>query len=1128
MSASCKYCLALFMVLLCHFCQAQFESFNQMSFNRFNTQHGLSQASVNCILEDSKGFLWFGTDDGLNRFDGSRFRIFRHLQGDSSSIMGNNVQAIFEDEQANIWIGTSEGLARFDRTTEKFTLYFLPGYEYYTCSDIAFDPKRNRLWIASGVQGVTYLDMSTGLVHLYEHILLRGVNVLKVERVNDKLYAGTQEHGLITIDLSSDKVEPIQFKEASRASVNYPIRALVARDNDLWLGTEGGGVIQYNTETKSIRALTKKNNLLSDDKIWALAVSDDQRIWIGTDGGGLTVYDVNTNTSSFYRHAEYNPRSLSSNTIRSLIVDRHDDIWIGTFNGGVSYYSNFNINFLSFQKDPLDETSLRHDAVLTFYEDKNGIVYLGTDGGGLMYLKDSKFYRYEFPAGVETPPVILCISPTASGGFMLGTYQNGFYYIAPDKQVIQYKNNPGDSTSISSNIVWDIAEDVNGDVWMATEMGINRFNKKKKNFTHLENRTAEDNPQVFTGDFIQSLLIDKHSRVWGGMYGMLLMYDLNNGKVRTFMSTNNSSTGVPNKQILSLCEDRVREDVIWFSARGEGLVSYDVKRDSFSIITEKEGLPNSLVYALDSDRDGVIWMTTNKGLVRYDPARDEFFTFGNDFGVNVEPFNDNAVYQTNKGHLLFGGSNGFVAFTPATPDFTKRQFDVSFTGFQLFNEEVKIDNHILSRSIIEEDEIELSHDKAKFITFNFSALQFLAPSSIRYQYKLEGFDTTWYEAENHTVSFINLLPGNYNLHVKAGYGSGFWGNERMLTIRIIPPWWSTWFARAGGVVLFLFLGYAILRYRTYNLKKRKLQLERIVAEQNREIRGKNVELESQNQELLRHNEELTTQRETIRIQNEMLSQAKAELQQVNQSLESQVQQRTEKLNDTITVLNKTIKELDAFLYSASHDLVAPLKSVIGLVNLARTEDTERKLTPYLDHIENTVRKLEGVIHTLMQHSYNAKAADQRHVADLKGLVVETIAEQQFMPEAKRIQFNIDFDKAFISTDIPRMKIVLSNLIGNAIKYHDPDKEHNRVDISFHKNGERWKMVMQDNGIGIERSRIDRIFDMFYRATESAKGSGLGLYIVKETIERLGGEIYVESQSREGTKFILEFPLINGE
>jgi signal transduction histidine kinase/ligand-binding sensor domain-containing protein len=1129
MSASRKYSLAFCMALFCHVSYSQFESSNQMSFNRLNTQDGLSQASVNCILQDSKGFLWFGTDDGLNRFDGSRFRIFRHLQGDSSSIMGNNIQAIFEDEKNNIWIGTSEGLALFDRTTEKFTRYYLGGYEYYTVSDLAFDSHRNRLWIASNTEGILYLDLATGILHIYENQGLRGVTAIKVKKVTDTLLVGTQEHGLMAIDLSSNALTKVQFNDQTKDAVlAFPVRALFARNNQVWVGTQGGGIVQFDVKTNESKLFSVKNNLLSDDKVWAIATTDNEKIWIGTDGGGLTVYHVKSNSSSFYKHSEYNPRTLSSNTIRSLIVDKNNDIWLGTFNGGVSYHSNFNINFLSFHKDPLDAHSLRHEAVLSFMEDSHGVVYVGTDGGGLTYMKNGEFFPFEFPNNVETPSVILSIDSTDDGGLLLGTYQNGFYFITPGHQIVQYKNNPNDSTTISSDIVWDIDEDVNGDIWLATEMGLNRFNRKKGDFTHLDNITKEDNPQLFTGDFIQSLLIDSKQRLWGGMYGMLLMYDMKSGIVKNFLSTNGTDVGVPNKQILSICEDPSRSDAVWFSARGEAVVMYDIASNQFSIISEKQGLPNSLVYALRADLNGIVWMTTNKGLVRYNPGKHEFFTFANEFGINVEPFNDNAAYSTKNGYLLFGGANGFIAFIPSKPDFKERQFEVSFTGFQLFNEEVKIDNQILERSITEEDEIELSHEKARFISFNFSALQFLAPSSIRYQYKLEGFDTTWYEAENRTVSFINLLPGDYKLHIKAGYGAGFWGKERVLSIRIVPPWWMMWYARGAGVVLFLFLGYAILRFRTYNLKKRKLQLERIVAEQNRAIRSKNVELESQNQELLRHNEELTTQRETIRVQNEMLSEAKAELQQVNQSLESQVQQRTERLNDTISVLNKTIKELDAFLYSASHDLVAPLKSVIGLVNLARAEDADRKLTPYLDHIENTVRKLEGVIHTLMQHSYNAKAADQRHVADLRGLVTEAIAEQQFMPEAKRIKFNIDFDKAFISTDIPRMKIILSNLIGNAIKYHDPEKENNTVDISFHRNGERWSMVLQDNGIGIERSRINRIFDMFYRATESAKGSGLGLYIVKETIERLGGEIVVESEARQGTKFTLEFPLISAD
>jgi ligand-binding sensor domain-containing protein/signal transduction histidine kinase len=1119
-----SFWLVLSFLYVWHPGQAQFSAFNnQLFFKKINTKDGLSQASVNCILHDSKGFMWFGTEDGLNRYDGSKFRIFRNIPGDSSSLIGNNIQSLLEDHDGNIWIGTSEGLSRFDRHREKFTMYPLKGNDYYSCFDIHLDSVKSQLWLSSGLDGVCYLDMKTGVIHRFEHDRLKEENVLRIEKIGNTLYVGTQEHGIITINVETKQSEDITLAKLNGMTVKPPIRALQADGSALWVGTEGMGVFRINTETKDVKSFTKKDGLLSDDDVWAIAITHDKKLWFGTDGGGATLLDSETMKAIFFTHSDYNNNTLSSKTIRSIQIDRNHDVWFGTFNGGVNYYSNFNINFLSFRKDPLDPASLSHNAVLSFCE-RNGNLYVGTDGGGLNYLSNGKFQRYQFPAGMEPPSVILCLRNTRNGGMMIGTYQGGLYFISADNRVQRFKNNPADSTTISSDIVWDIAEDADGNFWLATELGLNRLNTATGDFTHYKNRRPEDSPEVFNNDYMQSILIDSEQALWAGLYGILMTYDLKTQTVKRYMGYFSKDGYIPNKQILSLRPDPREKGVIWFSARGEALVRFDKKTEKVKLITEQEGLPNNLVFALEFDTKGDVWLSTNKGLVQYSPATNEFFTFDESFGVDIEPFNDNAAHRSAQGYMLFGGANGFTAFKPSEINLNNRKFKVTFTSFQLFNDEVEIDKKILDKSIGETDVIELPYDKARFITFEFSALQCRSPSSIRYQYMLEGFDTAWHEADEKRVSFMNLLPRDYKLHVRAGYGHNVWGDDHVLAIHVIPAWWMTWSARVAALLLFLFMGYAFFRYRTYKLKQRKLELEKIVAEQNREIRHKNMELESQNEELTQHNEELLSSRETISLQNQMLNDAHQKLQEINQSLEFLVQQRTEKLNETINRLNKTIKELDAFLYSASHDLVAPLKSVLGLVNLARVENSNQSLNSYFDHIETTVRKLEGVIHTLMQHSYNAKGVSQKQEIDMNALVRESISELQFMPEAKRLKFELALNDAIVKTDIPRMKIILSNLIGNAIKYHDPRKEVNTVSIQYVRNGQHWKLVLQDNGIGIQESRMNRIFDMFYRATESAKGSGLGLYIVKETVERLEGEIKVESEYGFWTRFTLTFPI----
>lgn len=1085
------------------YCSAQFTNFSDNDFfKRFNTKDGLSQASVNCILRDSKGFMWFGTDDGLNRFDGNQFKIFRNLPDDSTSIFDNTILSLREDEYGNIWIGTTEGLNLFDRHLEKFQVFRLKGKNYLSCPDLKMDADKKMLWLAAGPDGVAFVDIQTKKLHQLQFNELRNLNVIRIEKIKNKLYVGTLENGLFSLDITTKKAEKIKLP-FTNGNKQYTIRALMGDGNTLWVGTEGGGLIQFNTETRETRTYTSRDGLLSDDKVWSLGLLDE-KIWVGTDGGGLTILDPNKGTSFHHLYSLYNDRTISGNTVRSMLIEPTGDVWLGTYNGGVSYKPHLDINFLSFKKDPLNSSSLPHNAVSSFYEDGN-LLWIGTDRGGLAYLKNGTFTRYKFPANVEDPEVILCMHKTKRGDFFVGTYQQGLYRITADKKVIQYRQNLQDSLSVASDIIWDIAEDASGFIWLATEFGLNRFDPGTNEFKNFKNRLPTDDPEVFTNEFVQSLWIDSNQNLFAGFYGVLLSYQLNTGETKRY-APDNKQYDLPNSQILSIQEDPINKEVIWFGTFGGGLTQFNIKTEKFNTITEEDGLPNNLIFGVHCDKEGNVWFTCNKGLGQFDPKLKRFHVFDEDYGVDTGPFKENAASSTADGHLLFGGNNGFTAFRPSEVNYRKKGLDVTLTGFQLFNDEVKIDGNILNKSITETKHITLTHEQAKFVSFEFSALQYIAPASLQYQYMLDGFENSWHALAGKKVFFTNILPGTYKLRIKAGYPSGVWGDETILEITVIPAWWNTWYARVSALLLVIGIIYSLFRYRTIRLNRLKVALEKIVGEQNLEINLKNKTLASQNEEL---------------------NKAHYELKEINQSLEEAVQQRTEKLNVTISQLNKTIKELDAFLYSASHDLVAPLKSILGLIHLARREDPDHQ-TIYFNHMELSVKKLEAIIQALMEHSICTNAALSWHPTDLNMLIQEIIDELKYIPEISNIKFNLAIENAEVISNRQRLKIILANLISNAIKYHDPQKNINHVDLRFNRNSQVWILEIIDNGIGIEAERIDKVFNMFYRATENAKGSGLGLYIVKETVELLNGIIQVESVPAQWTKFVIAFPTIHSK
>jgi signal transduction histidine kinase/ligand-binding sensor domain-containing protein len=1117
-----SYRLFLILFLLPCSCFAQFQKFaSELLFNRYSTDEGLSQSSVNVILKDSKGFTWIGTDDGLNRFDGNQFRIYKRKPGDSTTISGNTVEALWEDSLSRVWVGTSEGLSIYDRHFEKFKSYAVEGQEFYPCFELKEDPVNKRVWIAAGVNGLYYYDPQYDMVKSLSHEDLKGLNVLKLEIIGNILYIGTLDRGLFSLDLKSDEVKTVPI---GKETLPHAIRALLRDSSSLWIGTEGAGLKKIDTATGKLEVISSEKGKLSDDKIWSLARSADL-LWIGTDGGGLNVLNTRTGAVSVHTHSYYNPRSISSNTIRCITKDRIGDLWFGTFNGGISFLPSFNIKFHSFRNEPERPHSLPHNSILSFHEISDGTVLIGTDGRGLASLKNGKFSTYSFPPKTKSPRVILTIHEDTRSNIWLGTYQEGLYKIQPDKTIRRFVHDPRDSSSISSNIVWDIAEDDEGNLWIATEVGLNRLRTDETEFSNYRNKAEDDPAGLFTPEFTQSVIVGSASTLWVGYFGSLVGCYLPTGRITSYASGTGRNE-IPNKQVLSLHVDQRDKNVIWFSSFGAGLMRFHVMDKEFKLFTEEDGLPGNQIFAIQTDRKGIVWFTTNKGIVRFHPGEKSFYVFEKSFGVNTAPYKDNSSGQTSSGYLMFGGTNGFTAFWPGDINFQKNSLDVVFTGFRLFNEEVPIDNSILKKSITETAGIRIPYDRAKFMNLEFSVPNFLSPSMVQYQYMLEGFEDSWHTVENKNISFTNLLPGKYTLRVKAGFPSGIWGDEKQLSITVIAPWWMAWYSRIGMLLLVVGLAFGYYRYRTYSLNKRKAELERIVAEQYQEIHDKNLELAQRNEDLSAHNRELLTNRETISKQNKMLFDAQVQLREINLSLEKLVQQRTEKLNETISQLNKTIKELDAFLYSASHDLVSPLKSILGLVNLAKMENRNIRIQSYFNHIEMSVSKLEAIIQTLMQHSFNTKAELKLEPVDLCALVDETIGELKFIPETEKIRFKYSLNDAKIVTDSHRLKIILSNLLGNAVKYHDGHKKENVVEVEFNKTGDVWTLAVVDNGIGIEKDRLDRVFELFYRATESAKGSGLGLYIVKDTIDRLGGSISVDSEIGKWTRFTLSFPVNN--
>lgn len=1094
---------------------------DQLLFKHLSVDEGLSQPTINAIVSDKLGFVWIATEDGLNRYDGNEFRIFRHDAQDSTSISHSVVYALAEDTvTGNLWIGTSGGLNYYNHAAERFNLVPLnngPG----TFASLYVDYTRNRIWIAYGLGGICYYNIKTGTLHNVDHPGLKEIFALSIQVHGDKAYVGTLDHGLKIYDIAHDAVAT--YNATTSPSVDNEIRTLYADKDCLWLGTKDAGLQRFGYGEDTVQSNTF--NLGTRNRgIWSLAMDKDGQVWVGTDGAGLVVYSPRTGAFRNFTRSETDSHSLNDNTLRAMYIPPAGGAWIGTYDGGVNYYAALPIRFRLFEETTGNGTLPKHPSITAFAEDRTGKIWIGT-ADGLSYLENGKVHPFGRLLPTEHTEVILALCPDRYGGVWVGLYRQGLIYVDKHKRVTRYRNDPQNPASLSENSAWTIAEDSLGFVWVGTDNGLNRFDPATRKFLNFRQKPEGNMKALFDINLtLRALLVMADGTIWVGVFGELMRYSYKTDQVSRFAVITDGDKEIRDVRVISLCEDRRHR--LWIGTYGDGLCTFDDTTQKFSIISERENLPNNFILAIQPGAGNDMWMSTNVGLSHYDTRKGIFLKFDENYGVQGNTFKRNSSYRLRNGDLMFGGTNGFNIFTPITltPDFY--DLNIALTDFRIFDKSIKPGDRLLPKSITALDKITLPYNDSRSISFRFSALHFVSPAQIKYEYKLENLLDTWQKAgKDHTVTFTSLQPGTFRFVLRASFNEQTWGPEKIIEIVILPPWYKTALARLTLAAFLALSTVVFFRLRTSALIRQKRNLESRVQEQNKEIKEQNDELAAQNEELTQRHEQMASQREEIAAQNEILTETQRQMADLNRGLERLVQERTQSLDNTIRQLNKTIYELDAFVYSASHDLIAPLKSVMGLINLSRQVNPgNEEHTRYLDYMEASIKKLDDVIKSMIQFSRNSNAELITERVNLREAVEEVVNDLRYMKEFDKISFAIVVDPAAtVMIDAQRLKIIVTNLVSNAIKYADPSKTQKEVKIQFENGNTSWKLYVSDNGIGIDKKYLSRVFEMFYRATERSQGSGLGLYIVKETVDRLKGEIFVDSEKGKWTRFELIFP-----
>ncbi len=830
-----------------------FSQRSNIKFKHLSIQDGLSQSTVNCIFQDEQGFMWFGTQDGLNKYDGFQFINFKNDLNNSSSISNNFVNSIVQDTSGNLWIATNDGLNLFDLQSEKFTSYAAAEFgirdKIIRCLEM---DNTGNLWVSTEN-------------HLYKYLA------------------------------EDDKFDIIELTNNLNKTIQQPaIRDLSFAHNFLWVSTENAGLIRYDISQNTQFQFTKSENAVEgkslNSNFVTSAVEGSNNLLYITTQNGLNIFNVKNNTFTHKYHAPDDVFSLSSNELSTVFVDHTGDIWIGTEAKGLDKVDPDFGKFHHYDKKANDESSLSSNRVLSIYEDRFGILWIGTEVGlnkfDILKQNFNHYFIDNLSIGGMSSNIIWSIHQDAEERLWLGSNEGLILY---DRELETYElfiPNISVGGNKKNTSIYDIYVDQNNVIWLGTDGGLYQFDERNKRFVQysfggqqISDRTyhimQDQQRQLWVstrnglyvinsagrianhlkskydggalpGNVVRISLQDHNGAYWLGTDDGLVRAETNgtNFEYKIFKNIPRNNQSLSNNTILSLYEDD--DDILWVGTFGGGLNQFDASNNTFRSFTQKDELPNDVIYGILGDSKKNLWLSTNHGIARFNTQSTVVNKFDENDGLQSNEFNVGAYFENEQGELFFGGIKGFNSFFPSTIRINDYQPQIIITGLELFNKKVEIgENSVLTSAISELDEVQLSY-KDDVFSINFAALHYSLPERNRYAYILEGFDENWvYEENTRKAKYTNLDPGEYIFRVKGTNSDDIWGEETSIRVVIKPPFWKILWVQIAAFLLVAGSVINFYRIRLKNIKAQKAILESQVKERTIQVMGQKEEIEKQ-------------------------------------------------------------------------------------------------------------------------------------------------------------------------------------------------------------------------------------------------------------------------------------------
>lgn len=1064
-----------------------------LSFTNISIEQGLSQSVVNCVFQDSRGFLWFGTQNGLNKYNGYNFEVYTYNPVDTNSLSNNWVYSIDEDRQGNLWIGTKGGLNQFDPGKSSFRRIrfssgsdtVVAGYVY----DAIVDSKGSV--VINTPPLLTIYNPVTGKSRQYRRPLRRdvAVNDNRIPLLEDSrglIWAGSTT-GLACWNPASGTFTTYthQPNDAGSISDNNITALCEDRSGAIWVGTSNG-LNRFDQDKKRFTTFfhIPGTGSLSGNFIRAITCDARGSLFVGTEGNGITRMDLTPDGRFRYTTYSREINNLSINIVLDLLIDRSENLWAGTLQG-IGKTDLKRPKFRLYRNDNTPgSVDLLGNVIASIYKDEGGILWIGNWGQGLNRY-DRKSGRVEHFSTQEsgnnrlTNDFVHVIFADADRRLWIGTRDGLFIYDQQGERFVRpgvVLKDPA-IPAFPGVRIFMIIQDRYRNYWVGTQNGLYRFS-----LTHSKaERFAEEltGNHKISSNLIYSLLEDKDGLIWIATLNGLDCYNPVDGSIRSYRKSRGKTSGLSDNFIISLCEDSKGD--IWIGT-STYLNRYNKRDGTFTYYSQEQGLPNNRIFEILEDDRKNLWVATGHGLSRLDTLSGTFRTYSTEEGLQGPEFNLRACYKAPDGELFFGGMQGFNSFFSDSLDnnpYLPRVFITSFYKTTPKGERV----YFRTDSV---EVVNLNYDDRSF-TIEFAALEFTNPQKNRYAYKIDGISDQWTEIGNRRfVPFTNLAPGTYTFRVKGTNNDGVWSREEA-AIRIVidPPWWKSWPAYAGYLLLILIILLIYVRQREAKLVRARKILEERVKE-------RTLLIEQQNSEIIRKNEELKS------------------------------------LNQELRHLNAT---KDKFFSIIAHDLRNPFNTIIGLTDIFLA-NLEKYDPAKIRRSLNDIRETSGHAFDLLQNlliwartrtgslEYNPASFDLRERIDV---TIELIGAQA---AKKNIMIISEVEEPImILGDANMVDTILRNLITNALKFTHPE---GTVTIRAGITGNRCEVAISDNGIGMSKEIVSKLFRMdakvTRKGTDSEKGSGLGLLLCEEFVVRHGGSFRVESEPGKGSTFFFTLPL----